>query len=136
MVRELAQAILGTSETREDSASSCFLATRGFAAAKKRIINKLLAVLILLLALCSDIPAASRRCYSGARNSKGRIARSSSARYQFRKAHPCPSTGKTTGPCRGYVIDHRKALKRGGADHSSNMQWQTKEAARAKDRWE
>jgi hypothetical protein len=28
------------------------------------------------------------------------------------------------------------ALKRGGADAPSNMQWQTKEAAKAKDKWE
>jgi len=29
-----------------------------------------------------------------------------------------------------------KPLKRGGADKPSNMQWQTKEAAKAKDKWE
>jgi hypothetical protein len=29
-----------------------------------------------------------------------------------------------------------KALKHGGADTPSNMQWQTKEAATAKDKWE
>ncbi len=34
------------------------------------------------------------------------------------------------------VIDHIKALKRGGADDSSNMQWQTREEAKAKDRTE
>jgi hypothetical protein len=36
----------------------------------------------------------------------------------------------------GYVIDHIQALKHGGADKPSNMQWQTKEEAKAKDRWE
>jgi hypothetical protein len=34
------------------------------------------------------------------------------------------------------VIDHIVPLKRGGADSASNMQWQTKEAAKAKDKWE
>jgi hypothetical protein len=34
------------------------------------------------------------------------------------------------------VIDHIKPLKRGGADAPYNMQWQTREAAKAKDRWE
>jgi hypothetical protein len=34
------------------------------------------------------------------------------------------------------VIDHVKPLKRGGADDPSNMQWQTKAAARTKDRIE
>ena len=36
----------------------------------------------------------------------------------------------------GYVIDHIDPLKRGGADIPSNMQWQTVEAAKAKDRVE
>ncbi len=35
-----------------------------------------------------------------------------------------------------YVVDHIKALKRGGADEPSNMQWQTVAAAKAKDRTE
>lgn len=49
---------------------------------------------------------------------------------------PCPSTGKSSGACPGYVIDHVQPLKRGGADAPSNMQWQTKEAAKEKDKWE
>ena len=36
----------------------------------------------------------------------------------------------------GYVVDHIIALKRGGADSPSNMQWQTKAEAAAKDKWE
>jgi hypothetical protein len=46
-------------------------------------------------------------CYSCQREKSGRIARSSTGQTGFRKANPCPSTGKTTGPCTGYVIDHR-----------------------------
>ncbi|TSA45998.1 MAG: HNH endonuclease, partial [Deltaproteobacteria bacterium] len=38
--------------------------------------------------------------------------------------------------CSGYVVDHVVPLKRGGADHQSNMQWQTKEEAKQKDKWE
>jgi hypothetical protein len=75
-------------------------------------------------------------CYSCQGDKSGRIARSSTARTAFRKANPCPSTGKTTSSCTGYVIDHRVPLKHGGRDHPSNMQWQTREAARAKDRME
>lgn len=57
-------------------------------------------------------------------------------RESFKRSHPCPSTGKKFGACPGYTIDHIKPLKRGGADAPSNMQWQTKEEARAKDKWE
>ena len=70
------------------------------------------------------------------RDAHGRIARSGKARTDFRKEHPCPSTGKATGACPGYVIDHVVPLKRGGADAPSNMQWQTEAAAKAKDQWE
>lgn len=70
------------------------------------------------------------------RNTHGKIARSATARHQFQHSHPCPSTGKSSGACSGYVIDHVTALKRGGSDSPGNMQWQTKEAAKIKDRTE
>ena len=75
---------------------------------------------------------AEAKCASCARDSHGRIRRTSTAKLMFQHSHPCPSTGKASGACPGYVIDHVKPLKRGGADAPSNMQWQTKEAARAK----
>ena len=64
-----------------------------------------------------------------ARTSHGRISRSEHAKREFRKSHACPSTGKMSGACPGYVIDHISPLKRGGADAPYNMQWQTIEAA-------
>ena len=70
------------------------------------------------------------------RDSHGKIARSPQALQQFKKANPCPGTGKTYGSCPGYVVDHVVPLKRGGADAPSNMQWQTKEEAKRKDKWE
>lgn len=81
-----------------------------------------------------DAPAA--KCTSCARTPTGKIQRSRAATGAFKKQSPCPSTGKTSGSCPGYVIDHVKPLKRGGADAPGNMQWQTKEAAKAKDKVE
>jgi 5-methylcytosine-specific restriction endonuclease McrA len=78
----------------------------------------------------------SSRCASCARDAKGRIARGAAPKRAFQEMHPCPSTGKTTGACKGYVIDHVVPLKRGGADAPGNMQWQTTAAAKAKDKVE
>jgi len=75
-------------------------------------------------------------CSSCTRDKHGKIARSSKAKQSFRKNHPCPSTGKTSGACAGHVIDHIKPLKKGGRDASSNMQWQTVKDAKAKDKRE
>jgi putative protein kinase ArgK-like GTPase of G3E family len=49
---------------------------------------------------------------------------------------PCPSTGRTTGVCPGYIKDHIVPLACGGPDSVANLQWQTVAAAKAKDRWE
>jgi hypothetical protein len=69
-------------------------------------------------------------------NKHGKIKRSHAAKSAFVREHPCPSTGKTTGRCPGYVVDHVQALECGGPDNSSNMQWQTTADAKAKDRTE
>jgi hypothetical protein len=54
----------------------------------------------------------------------------------FKHEHVCPSTGAYGGRCPGYVVDHIKPLCKGGADAPSNMQFQTVEAGKAKDKWE
>ena len=72
----------------------------------------------------------SRATPGVARNSHGRIARSSQATSDFKKSQSCPSTGSSSGACPGYVIDHLQPLKRSGTDRPSNMQWRTKEAAK------
>ncbi len=73
-------------------------------------------------------------CYSSAhqipRNESGRIARSQSAKTEFKQ-----QTGYPKGRP-GYVIDHIIPLKRGGCDYFRNMQWQTIEEAKEKDKWE
>ena len=78
----------------------------------------------------------TRAAVGVSRDSHGRIKRSETAKLAFERHHPCPSTGKTSGACPGYVVDHIVPLKRSGADDPSNLQWQTKDAAKAKDRGE
>ena len=51
----------------------------------------------------------------------------------FRKANPCPSTGKTSGACPGFVVDHRVPLCAGGPDDVRNMAWQSVADAKWKD---
>jgi hypothetical protein len=63
-------------------------------------------------------------------------ARDRSQVRAFRKANPCPSTGKTTGPCPGWVVDHAWPLCAGGADDPSNMQWEQYLESLRKDRVE
>jgi hypothetical protein len=70
------------------------------------------------------------------RDADGRIHRSQEAKAAFKRLHPCPATRKSHGACPGYVIDHVKPLACGGDDAPSNMQWQTVEDAKAKDKWE
>ncbi len=62
--------------------------------------------------------------------------RSRAVRQAFQQQQPCPATGKRSGACPGWVVDHIKPLACGGADAVENMQWQTVEDAKAKDRWE
>ncbi len=70
------------------------------------------------------------------RDKHGKIKRSSAAKDAFKRDHPCPSTGRSTGRCPGYVIDHKIALECGGADAPFNMQWQTAAEGKAKDKTE
>lgn len=62
--------------------------------------------------------------------------RSHAAKADFKRQQPCPATGKSSGACPGYVVDHVKPLACGGADAPSKMQWQTRADAKAKDRVE
>jgi hypothetical protein len=70
------------------------------------------------------------------RDDRGRIKRSTTAKREFQREHARPSTGKTSGSCPGYVIDHIQALCKGGPDAPSNMQWQTIAEGKAKDKVE
>ncbi len=73
-------------------------------------------------------------CHRASSRSTSREApkRSRSARSAFRRVYPCPTTGKTTGSCPGYEVDHVVPLACGGRDAPWNMQWLTREENRAK----
>ena len=90
----------------------------------RHIAVRLFAVLMFAISTALSMPADAR------------IKRSQSAKVEFKYQHPCPATGARKGPCKGYIIDHVKPLACGGADAPSNMQWQTKADAKAKDKWE
>jgi hypothetical protein len=70
------------------------------------------------------------------RDKHGRIKRSRAAKSAFEHQQPCPSTGRPSGRCPGYVVDHVRPLECGGADDPANMQWQTVAAGKAKDKTE
>lgn len=64
-----------------------------------------------------------RYCGVPKRDSSGNIIRSLAAKNEFRSVHPCPVTGKTTGACTGWQVDHVIPLACGGCDSIGNMQW-------------
>lgn len=66
----------------------------------------------------------------------GADARSAKAKDEFRREQPCPATNRRKGPCKGYVIDHVVPLCACGLDAAVDMQWQTVEDGKLKDRAE
>lgn len=57
------------------------------------------------------------------RAANGTTKRSRAVTIGFRKLYACPSTGKRTGACPGWAIDHVIPLICGGRDIVANMQW-------------
>lgn len=100
---------------------------------------------IVLLLSCASVFAGpldeTRYCtVTPSRDADGSISRRADVIRAFRKIHPCPSTGLTTGRCPGWAIDHVIPLANGGCDAVSNLQWlplELKTCAKiCKDRWE
>lgn len=82
----------------------------------------------LLLAVVVNLHTPTLTCRVS--DASGHVQRSEARRRFFMKA-----TGYPKGRP-GYVVDHVVPLCYGGCDLASNMQWQTVETARVKDRWE
>lgn len=71
-----------------------------------------------------------------ARDARGRIARSRVVLALFKLEHPCPSTGRASGICPGWIMDHVIPLACGGRDAIENLQWLPKPMWAAKSKWE
>lgn len=65
----------------------------------------------------------TRYCGEPKRAADGTLVRSQAVVSAFRKLHPCPRTGKTSGACVGWQVNHTIPLACGGCDAVSNMQW-------------
>ncbi|MFZ6748536.1 HNH endonuclease signature motif containing protein [Undibacterium sp. Ren11W] len=83
---------------------------------------------IVILVICAGVSLS----YSA----QAKQVRSTAAKHEFQRTVPCPANNQARGKCPGYVIDHIDPLCNGGADASSNMQWQTIVDAKKKDIWE
>lgn len=57
------------------------------------------------------------------RDGKGQIIRRADVIRAFRKLYPCDATGKTTGACPGWAINHTLPISQGGCDSVSNLDW-------------
>jgi hypothetical protein len=82
-----------------------------------------------------------RQCGAPARLADGTIRRRSDVLTAYKKAHPCPVTGKSTGACPGWSVNHIIPLASGGCDAVSNMMWLPNQAKSCAadyciDRWE
>lgn len=65
----------------------------------------------------------TRYCGPPDRAIDGSIKRSGAVVAAFKRIHPCPVTGKTTGACSGWQINHVIPLACGGCDAVANMDW-------------
>jgi hypothetical protein len=97
--------------------------------------------LVSASAIAQDALTEVRYCGPPPRMADGSIKRRADVLTAFRKVHPCPATGKTSGACPGWSIDHIIPLASCGCDAVRNLQWlpnEIKSAAGvyAKDRWE
>lgn len=78
---------------------------------------------IILLYLLGAMASASAIDEELQRDLDGKLHRSQSTLIKFQKIYPCPSTGKTSGSCPGFVKDHIQPLCANGKDVPTNLMW-------------
>jgi hypothetical protein len=102
----------------------------------------LLVTFLIAMPVLAQLPALDevRYCGEPKREADGSIARSREVLGAFKRVHPCPANGATSGACPGWAIDHVIPLACGGCDAVSNLQWLPNElkskAVIGKDRFE
>jgi 5-methylcytosine-specific restriction endonuclease McrA len=64
-----------------------------------------------------------RYCGPAPRDKSGNIIRRTDVQTAFKKIHPCPATGLSTGSCPNWQMDHIIPLACGGCDAVINLQW-------------
>lgn len=77
----------------------------------------------------------TRYCGTPDRDANGAIKRSTAVLRAFQKIHPCPSTGKTTGACPGWALNHVIPLACGGCDSVANLDWMPNEIKSCAEPW-
>jgi hypothetical protein len=103
---------------------------------KYRVALAALALSCIAQAQALDPFTEVRYCGVPARAADGSIKRSAAVLAAFRRANPCPSTGKTTGACPRWAVDHAKPLACGGCDAVFNMLWMRNDAKALQDSYE
>lgn len=71
-------------------------------------------------------------CHRAVARSTAAPRRSRSVRSEFQRLSPCPSTGRASGSCPGWEVDHVVPLACGGTNSLGNLQWLTREENRSK----
>lgn len=82
-----------------------------------------------------------RICGEPPRDDHGRIVRRADVLAAYKHQHPCPATGRSTGACPGWSVNHVIPMAAGGCDAVDNLQWLPNVIKRCKaaacvDRWE
>ena len=99
---------------------------------------RLIVLALLMTATCAMAdprPIETRYCGAPARNADGSIKRSTAVLNAFKRAHPCPATGLTTGACPGWAANHTIPLACGGCDSVSNLDWMPAQIKSCKEPW-